>query len=201
MIFVSILFPKRYVWCLHFASNFFQLKKEASNKPVETINVKLLNVAVSSRLPSVIASSVWLIPEVRNYLKRLYLEEILEECENAAKYTRGHLPSVLRDKSFETMRDFSWEKILTEAKERCPNLLDVITAVCCRREGQNVQRSGAKRIPPIGTIYAMLLNQYNRELNLVQRINTVLLASGQAETKVCFQLNSMHASLTSTRGF
>ncbi|KAL9989394.1 hypothetical protein ACROYT_G003939 [Oculina patagonica] len=33
------------------------------------------------------------------------------------------------------------------------------------------------RIPPIGTIYAMLLN-------LDQRINTVLLANGQAETKI-----------------
>ena len=99
-----------------FRLDFFQLEKEASNKPVERINVKLLNVAVSSRLPSVITSSVWLIPEVGNYLKRLYLEKILEECENAAKYTRGHLPYVLRDKSFETMRDFSWEKILTEAK-------------------------------------------------------------------------------------
>jgi len=175
------------------------LKKEASSKPVDTINVKLLDVAVSSRLQSVIASSVWLIPEVKNYLKRFFLEGILEECENAAKYTRGHLPSVLRDKSFEIMRDFSWEIILTEAKERCPNLLDVITAVCCKREGQNVQRSGVKRIPPIGTIYCMLLNQYNRELNLVQHINTVLLASGQAETKVCFQMNIMHASVTDTK--
>ena len=135
------------------------MKKEESSKPVDTINVKLLDVAVSSRLPSVIASSVWLIPEVRNHLKRLYLEEILEECENTAKYTRGHLPSVLRDKSFEIMRDFSWETILTEAKERCPNLLDVITAVCCRREAQNVQRSGAKRIPPIGTIYSMSVTE------------------------------------------
>jgi len=77
------------------------------------------------------------------------------------------------------MRDFSWEIILTEAKERFPTLLDVITAVCCRREEQNVQMSGAKQIPPIGTIYSMLLNQYNRELNLVQRINTILLASGR----------------------
>jgi len=182
-----------------FRFEFFQLKKEASNKPVETINVKLLNVAVSSRLPSVIASSVWLIPEVRNYLKWLHFEEILEECENAEKYTRGYLPSVLRDKSSGTTRDFSWEIILTETKGS-PTLLDVITTVCCRREGQNVQRSGAKQIPPIGSIYSMLLNQYNRELNLVQRINTVLLASGQAETKVCFQLSIMHASLTSPRG-
>jgi len=69
-----------------------------------------------------------------------------------------------------------------------------------RVQGQNVQRSGAKQIPPIGSIYSMLLNQYNRELNLVQHINTVLLASGQAETKVCFQLSIMHVSLTSPRG-
>ena len=47
----------------------------------------------------------------------------------------------------------------------------------------------------------MLLNQYNRELNLVQRINTVLLASGQAEIKVCFQMNIMHASVTSPCGY
>ena len=97
------------------------------------------------------------------------MEEIIQECENLAKYTRGHLPSLLRDKSFEAMRDFSWDTILTEAKER----------------------SGAMRIPPIGTIYSLLLHQFNRELNLVQRINTVLLANGQAETKVCFQLNKM----------
>ena len=72
-----------------FRFDFFQLKTEASDKPVKTINVKLLNVTVLSRLPSVIASSVWLIPEVRDYLKRLCLEGILEECENAAKYTRS----------------------------------------------------------------------------------------------------------------
>ena len=131
---------------------------------------------------------------MRNYLKRLHLDEIIEECENLAKYTRGHLPSVLRDKSFETMRDFSWAAILIEAKERCPTLLDVITAICCRREGQNAQRSGAMQIAPIGTIYSLLLHQFNRELNLVQRINTVLLANGQAETKVCFRLNTMQLS-------
>lgn len=172
------------------------MKKEASCKPVETINVKTLGVALSSRLPSVIASSVWLIPEVKNYIKRLHLDEIIQECENLAKYTRGYLPSVLRDKSFEVMRDFHWEIILTEAKERCPSLLDLITAICCRREGQNAQRSGTKRIAPVATIYSMLLNQFNRELNLVQRINTVLLASGQAETKVCqLIINNVIATL------
>ena len=149
------------------------------------MNITSLRIAVSSRLPLEIAASVWLIPEVRNYLKRLHLEEMIQECNNLAKYTRGHLPSVLRDKSFETMRDFSWDKILTEAKERCPMLLDVVRAICWRREGQNTQRCGAMRIAPIGTIYSLLLYQFNRELNLVQRINTILLANGQAETKVC----------------
>jgi len=125
-----------------------------------------------------IAASVWLIPEARNYLQRLHLEEIIQECENLAKYTRGHLPSVLRDKPFKTMRDFSWNKVLTEDKERYSTLL-------AGGEGQNPLRCGAMRITPIGTIYPLLLYQFNRELNLVQRINRVLLANGQAETKVC----------------
>ena len=104
MIFVSMLFPEWSTWCLRFAWIFLQLKNEARNKPVETINAKLLNVAVSSWLASVITSSAWLIPEARNNLKRLYLKENLAECENAAKYTCGPLPSVLRDTAFETMR-------------------------------------------------------------------------------------------------
>lgn len=92
-----------------------------------------LRIAVSSRLPLEFAASVWLIPEARNYLQRLHLEEMIQECENVAKYTRGHLPSVMRDKSFETMRDFGWKKkILTEDKERCLTLLDVVTAICWR---------------------------------------------------------------------
>ena len=69
-----------------------------------------LRIAVSSRLRLEFAASVWLIPEAGNYLQRLHLEEMIQECENLAKYTRGHLPSVMRDKSFETMRDFGWKK-------------------------------------------------------------------------------------------
>lgn len=77
----------------------------------------------------------------------------------------GHLPSVLRDKSFEIMIDFKLGENTYRSQREVPNLLDVITAVCCRREGQNVQRSGTKQIPPIGTIYSMLMNQCNKELN------------------------------------
>lgn len=50
---------------------------------------------------------------------------------------------------------------------------------------QNTHSSGKTRIAPIGTIYSILLHQVNRELNLVQPINTVLLANSQAEIKVC----------------
>ena len=81
--------------------------------------------------------------------------------------------------------DFTWGIILAKAKERGPNLLDVITAICWGRKEQNIHSSGITWIAPIGTIYSILLHQVNRELNLVQPINTVLLANSQAEIKAC----------------
>ena len=81
--------------------------------------------------------------------------------------------------------DFTWGIILAKAKERGPNLLDVITAICWGRKEQNIHSSGITWIAPIATIYSILLHQVNRELNLVQPINTVLLANSQAEIKAC----------------
>ena len=46
-----------------FRLDFFHLKKEASNKPVEAISVKLLNVAVSALFVSVADSRSEELPE------------------------------------------------------------------------------------------------------------------------------------------
>ena len=148
------------------------------------IEINQLGRAVASRVPAVIAASAWEVCEIRTSLKKMHLEEIVQECENMAKYTHGHKPSVLRDKSFSAMLNFNWATLLNEARNRCPTLLDVVTAICNRRDEENVLRSGAQRVAPIGTILAMLLHQYNRTLSLVQRVNTVLLANGHVEKKV-----------------
>lgn len=99
-----------------------------------------------------------------------------------AKYSRPHTPSLLRDKSFDAMTNFSFESIIKEAEEKCPDLLDVLVSVCVSEK--KISRGIDQRIPAIGTIVGMLLHQHNRELNLVQRVNTILLAAGHAEKKV-----------------
>ena len=101
-----------------------------------------------------------------------------------ARFTNGYKPSVLRDKSVEAMKTFNWSVVLEEASNRCPSLLDFITAICNKRVRENVHRTGAQRVAPIGTILSMLLHQYNQHLSLVQRVNTVMMANAHVRKKV-----------------
>lgn len=101
-----------------------------------------------------------------------------------AKYAKPHTPSLLRDKSYAAMRDFSFDDIVREAELKCPDILDVLASVCVREKGNSVPKDVEHRVPAIGTIFGMLMHQFNQELNLVQRVNTVLLAAGHAEKKV-----------------
>ena len=99
-----------------------------------------------------------------------------------ARFTRPHTPSLLRDKTFAAMKNFAFEKIIQEVDEKCPDLLDVVVSVCA--PGKSLAKGVQQRIPAIGTIVGILMHQHNRELNLVQRVNTILLATGHAEKKV-----------------
>jgi len=43
-----------------------------------------------------------------------------------------------------------------------------------------------KMIPPLCLCYAVMMQQRNHELSLVQRINTILMSEGKATKKVWF---------------
>ena len=76
------------------------------------------------------------------------------------------------------MIQFEWNLLLREMSDRCPFLRDILVAVAkCANKSRN-------HIPPICLCYAILLQQRNRDLNLVQRINTVLLSEGNAKKHV-----------------
>jgi hypothetical protein len=76
------------------------------------------------------------------------------------------------------MIEFEWSSLLREMSERCPFLRDVlVTTAKCANKNRN-------HVPPISLCYAILLQQRNRDLNLVQRINTVLLSEGKAKKQV-----------------
>ena len=76
------------------------------------------------------------------------------------------------------MIEFEWDLLLREMSDRCPFLRDVLVTVAkCANKSRN-------HIPPICLCYAILLQQRNRDLNLVQRINTILLSEGNAKKQV-----------------
>ncbi|CAB4024531.1 Hypothetical predicted protein [Paramuricea clavata] len=80
------------------------------------------------------------------------------------------------------MIEFEWSSLLREMSERCPFLRDVlVTTAKCANKNRN-------HVPPICLCYAILLQQRNRDLNLVQRINTVLLSEGKAKKQSFTQL-------------
>lgn len=124
-------------------------------------------------------------------MKKKFLLEIAEQCENLGKTKKGEKPSILKDKSYEAMKSFSWIKILEEGHKRCPDIIDVICTICApaHREQANRTKKGESRIPAIGLAYAGMMHQANQQLSLVQRMNTMILCHGHAEKAVMFQTN------------
>ena len=128
---------------------------------------------------------------VEDFVKKKFLLEIAEQCENLRKTKNGGKPSILKDKSYEAMKSFSWIKILEEGHKRCPDIIDVICTICApaHRQHANRTKKGESRIPAIGLAYAGMMHQANQQLSLVQRMNTMILCHGHAEKAVMFQTN------------
>ena len=69
------------------------------------------------------------IPPLKKAMKLLYLKELQEQSKGLCK--KKDNPSVLRAGSqcYDPLVSFNWAKLLTEWKERAPDVLDVATAI------------------------------------------------------------------------
>ena len=114
--------------------------------------------------------------------------DVAAQCENLGKTEKGGKPSVLKDKTYEALRTFSWLKVVEEGHRRCPDVIDFILTICApaHRETVNKTKKGESRIPAIGLAYAVMRHQSNQQLSLVQRMNTLVLCHGHAEKIVSF---------------
>ena len=127
------------------------------------------------------AQAVMKIPQVKRCVQALVLKEIDDQCQKLCVKTKGQ-PSVLRttkDDNKCLSSSFSWVKILTEMKERAPDILDFLVTIAAPK----VKEDG-RQVVPICEAYAMLMNIRCRELSLVQKINTIVLGRGGATKKV-----------------
>lgn len=93
--------------------------------------------------------------------------------------------SVLRDLSSEAMQSFTWDTLVEELKTKAPTLLQMIRE-CVRTKRRQVSARSyiVDENAIIGLCTAILLRHRNKNMNLVQRIISVLLYSGHAPKQV-----------------
>ena len=81
--------------------------------------------------------------------------DVAAQCENLGKIEKGGKPSVLKDKTYEALRTFSWLKVVDEGHRRCPDVIDFILTICAPAHWETVNKTkkGESRIPAIIIFY------------------------------------------------
>ncbi|XP_028394494.1 uncharacterized protein LOC114518688 [Dendronephthya gigantea] len=89
------------------------------------------------------------------------------------------------------MAVFDWKKLVSEMSSRCPFLLDLLLVVM-----KKTKEDLHDILPRLGLCYSILMQTRNRELSLVQRLNTVLMTNGNAKKELFRQCQKMGFSLS-----
>ena len=103
--------------------------------------------------PPALAETNMKIPLIKSCVKAIVLQDIDSQCQKLCQKKEN--PSVLRmtKDSEKELNKFQWISILTEMKEKAPDVLDILSAVAL----PNVKTDGSQ-IPRICTAYALLMN-------------------------------------------
>lgn len=126
----------------------------------------------------ILAEAVMKIPSLRNAVKGLYLKLVDEQCSRLCLRTTviSRIPSA----QHKNLVEFKWEAILKEMEERAPDVLDFLVAMAIPK----LKGNDGRQVIPLCTAYGILMNVRCRELSLVQKINAVVLAVGNATKRV-----------------
>ena len=135
--------------------------------------------AVMKTTPKQIASAIMGIPVIEQCVKEIILDKMNKDCKILCSKKSPSVLRTPRSKHSELAKVFSWSDILNEMKERAPDILNVLTTVAALK-----LRLDGRQVPPICMAYALLMNTRNRELSIVQKMNTVVIGAGHATEKV-----------------
>ncbi len=93
---------------------------------------------------------------------------------------RRETNSLLRQKNYDALSSLSFHDILDEMKNRCPTVFQILSNML--QYDTNREKNTASLV----LMYAVLMFRRCHELSSIQRINTVLLAEGNANREVNF---------------
>ena len=103
--------------------------------------------------PPALAETIMTIPLIKSCVKAIMLQDIDSQCQKLCNKKEN--PSVLRmtKDSEKELNKFQWISILSEMKEKAPDILDILSAVALPK----VKVDG-RQIPRICTAYGLLMN-------------------------------------------
>ncbi|KAJ7381464.1 hypothetical protein OS493_001602 [Desmophyllum pertusum] len=104
-------------------------------------------------------------------------KELIEVARRDAK-------SVLRDRGYDGISTYSFDKILNEMKTLCLTVFSILSQMIQFDNSQEKKKAAAMSL-----IYGIIMFLRCKEMSLVQRVNTVLLTEGDASTELVDRLH------------
>ena len=92
---------------------------------------------------------------------------------------RRDAKSLLRERGYNGMSTYSFEKILNEMKTLCPTVFSVLSQMI-----QFDNSTEKKKAAAMALVYGIIMFLRCKEMSLVQRVNSVLLTEGDAGSEV-----------------
>ena len=105
----------------------------------------------------------------------MFLSKIDREIVQVA---RRETKSVLRERGYPGLSNFTFEEILAEMRSLCATVFTILSTLIQFDLNQN------RNTAPLALIYAFIMFKRFHELSSVQRLKTVLLYSGNASEEV-----------------
>jgi len=173
------------------------LKLSIRTKVLSPEETKAISDAVQLASPYEVTEAAMRISSLRNAMKNVFLKDVDKQCSNRKCARKSAQPSVLRvpTEHHKSLVEFHWNNILTEMKERAPDVLDFMVA----RAVPQLKGSDGRQIMPLCTAYGILMNVRCRELSLIQKMNAVLLGVGSVTKRVRQYLTSFCSYILGNR--
>lgn len=119
-------------------------------------------------------------------IMEMFLSKIDRELVQVA---RRETKSVLRDRGYPGLSNFTFEEILAEMRSHCPTVFTILSKMI------QLDLNRDKNNAPLALIYGIVMFKRFHELSRVQRLNTVLLYSGNASKEVRIFLSSLEVDV------
>ena len=152
--------------------------------------LKQMARSIARRRYSALARQVMRNPKTRDHCLNTLEKDIQKELTCVVSLKKG--TSCLRYKSLQALQSFTWEKLHRELKVKAPTLHQVLMGCINVRQRERVRKGPHRKSTRVhkhavlGICAAILLRHRNQNLNLVQRLLSLILNSGHAGKQVCF---------------